>query len=110
MNTVLDILPAERRDDPQAQSARVASAYAALFSGNGSKDDADLVLIDLAQFTRYQDTASLDASADVVKALDQRRAVMLRIVDAIVISGGNVNDLHRAVLASPPPDYAEEAK
>lgn len=87
---------------------RIVGAYAAVFSGRGSKDDADLVLVDLARFTRYLDTAPLDAPADVVKALDQRRAVFARIVEAVIQAGGNVDGLHRAVLATPSTD-AEEA-
>ena len=80
---------------------RVAEAYAAVFEGRGSRDDADLVLVDLAVFTRYLDTTPLDTPADIVKALDQRRAVFARIVEAVIGAGGNLDGLHRAVLATP---------
>lgn len=80
---------------------RVSDAYAAMFEGRGSKDDADLVLVDLAVFTRYLDTTPLNTPADIVKALDQRRAVFARIVEAVIGAGGNMDGLHRAVLATP---------
>lgn len=89
-------------DEQIAQmQTRVASAYAAMFEGRGSKDDADLVLVDLAVFTRYLDTTPLDTPAEIVKALDQRRAVFARIVEAVIGAGGNMDGLHRAVLATP---------
>lgn len=80
---------------------RVSSAYGALFSGKGGIEDAELVLVDLAQFTRYLDTARLDTPADQVKALDQRRAVFARIAEGMVFSGGDLDGLQRAVLTSP---------
>lgn len=105
MRTVLDIVPIaglDKETAAQAITARIASAYAELFSGNGNIEDAELVLIDLAQFTRYYDTASLDTPADQVKALDQRRAVFQRVHEAITKSGKTVGGLHAAVLLSPP--------
>lgn len=87
---------------------RLVSAYGALFSGRGTKEDADLVLVDLAQFTRYVNTTSLATPADVVKALDQRRAVFARVVEAVIQAGGDMDGLHKAVLVSPPLS-AEEA-
>lgn len=81
---------------------RLVSAYGATFSGKGTAEDADLVLVDLAQFTRYMDTTPLTASAEVAKALDQRRAVFVRIAEGITRSGRDLDGLHRAVLTSPP--------
>jgi len=108
MKTVLDILPPEVAANPRFQEARIAEAYAALFTGNGGKDDADLVLVDLAQFTRYYSTAPVDMPADQVKAMDQRRAVVERIVEGVLKSGHKLDDLHGAVLRAPTEAIPEE--
>lgn len=114
MRTILDVMPKECFSfDPNTGAVdivdarvdmRVAGAYAALFTGTGSSEDAELVLVDLAQYARYYDTASLDMPADQVKALDQRRAVFQRIAEALTKSGKSLGDLHGAVLRSPPLD------
>lgn len=98
LNTILDD---EHRHDPAAQQARVTSAYAALFSGNGTKDDADLVLVDLAAFTRYYDTATLGVAPAEAAAATQRRAVFQRIMDALALGGREPNGLLIAVLTAP---------
>ena len=57
------ILPAGERRGNKAQ-ARVQSAYAALFAGNGTQEDAELVLTDLANdtgFYRYTGPEATDA-------------------------------------------------
>ena len=102
------VLPVEQRDDPAAQQSRVASAYGALFSGNGTKDDADLVLVDLALFTRYYDTAELSSAPAELAAASQRRAVMQRIMDGLAIAGREPQGLLSAALTSPPIKDTEE--
>lgn len=101
MKNILDILPPEHQNNPHMHEARIAEAYAALFTGNGGTDDADLVLVDLAQYSRYYVTAPLGMPADQVKALDQRRAVVERILEAVIRSGHRIGDLHEAVLRAP---------
>jgi len=108
MRTVNEVLPPDLGDNPVMQEARIAEAYAAMFTGNGSLDDAGLVLIDLAQFCRYYDTAPLSATAEQVKALDQRRAVFQRVLEGIIKSGVKVDDLHGAVLRAPTEPIPEE--
>ncbi len=111
MITLRDLFPPsdEGWTDEQVvqMQRRLANAYRATFTGNGTSEDADLVLVDLARFTRYLDTTSIDAPADVAKALDQRRAVFVRIAEAVIMSGGNLDGLHRAVLMAPPIDVEE---
>lgn len=80
---------------------RIASAYAAFAEGRASKEDADLVIVDLAVFTRYLDTTQLGTSNEVLRELNGRRAVFARIVEAVIGAGGKLDDLHRAVLATP---------
>jgi hypothetical protein len=105
---ILQALPTELRDNPRAQSQRIASAYGAVFSGNGTVDDADLVLVDLAQFTRYYDTASLSTDPHELAAAAQRRAVFQRIMDALAVAGKEPRGLLGAVMTAPEPDATEE--
>jgi hypothetical protein len=114
MHTILDQLAPEHQANPTsdaaliAQSERIAEAYAAVFTGAGSKVDADLVLVDLAAFTRYYDTALLREPAEVVKAIDARRAVFQRILEAMTRAGMEPNGIHGALLRTPPIDVIEE--
>lgn len=107
MRTVLDILPDSVNNNPDlgaradAYQLRIAQAYAAVFSGNGSVDDAGLVLIDLAQFTRYYDTVKLNASAAEAHGLNHRRAVFQRIAEGVIVSGNTLDGLHAATLRAP---------
>ena len=108
MRTILDVLPLEQANDPEQQSIRVATAYAAVFSGAGTLEDAELVLVDMAIFVRYYDTALPSVPAEEVKALDQRRAVFQRVLEAMTRAGHEPHGLHSAVLRSPPIDTVEE--
>lgn len=95
-------------DELQAKmQARIASAYAAFVEGRASKEDADLVIVDLAVFTRYLDTTQLGTPDAVLREINGRRAVFARIVEAVIGGGGKMDDLHRAVLATP--SLAEES-
>lgn len=107
MRNVHDVLPENERDDPGAQTRRVARAYANLFSGAGSSEDADLVLVDLALYTRYYVTAPLDMPGDQVKALDQRRSVLNRILSALALTGVGADGLLEAAASAPPLDDEE---
>jgi hypothetical protein len=101
MRNVADVLPENQRLDPTLQQARTVSAYAALFGGNGSIEDAELVLVDLALYTRYYVTAPIDMPSDQVKALDQRRAVLNRILTAMTIGGARTDGLRAATFTAP---------
>ncbi len=104
-SNVLNSLPADKRDDPAAQAARIDSAYRALFSGNGSREDADLVLVDLAYFVRYYDTVSLTADPQTVVAAAHRKSVLQRI---LIGRGGEPQGFMEAVMTAPDPYTTEE--
>lgn len=88
--------------DPAWVQQRVASAYANLFSGNGTVEDADIVLVDMAQFSRYYDTATLDMTGPQALAFAHRRAVLSRMLEALTFGGREPQGLLQAVLRSPP--------
>ncbi len=93
----------------EAAQARIVSAYAAVFTANATKDDVDLVLVDLAQCARYYDTASLNASPETAVALNHRRAPITRILDALATAGVEPSGLRTAVLLTPSFDPEEGA-
>jgi hypothetical protein len=110
MRNIIDALPPEQQKDPVAQSRRIAQAYAALFSGNGGKLDAELVLVDLAIYTRYYDTAMITMPAEQVARLDAKRSVFQRVLEALTLAAEEPRGLHAAVLAAPPIDNVEETQ
>lgn len=115
MRTILDEIPPELRDDPgsaesmDAQSARMAAAYAKLFTGAGGQADAELVLVDLAAFARYYDTANASASSGELHRTDGKRAVFQRILEGMTRAGYEPTGLLSAVLRTPRLDTTEES-
>lgn len=68
------------RSRSSAAELRIAEAYAAVFSGRGSTEDAELVLVDLAKFTGYYNTTSPEVPGDALRYYEGQRAVMGRIL------------------------------
>lgn len=60
----------------QTAQSRLAAAYQALFSFNATEEDRDIVLVDLAVFTRFYDVMVPDVPEAVVRHTEGRRAVM----------------------------------
>ena len=98
---VATLMPGSTREQ---QIVRIGQAYAALFEGRGSQEDADLVLVDLAQFVRYYDTASLTADPNVTIAAAHRRSVLQRILG---YRGGEPPHFMDAVQTAPDLDTEE---
>lgn len=101
VSNIMNLVP---NGDPAARTARIDSAYKAVFSGNGTVDDRDLVLVDLAHLTRYYDTVSLTADPSVVIAAAHQQTVLKRILIGL---GGEPQGLMAAVQTAPNP-YIEE--
>jgi hypothetical protein len=88
-------------------AVRLLQAYASLFSGSGSKLDAEIVLVDLGVLSRYYDTAMMNAPAEDVKAFDARRDVFRRIIESMTLAGSEPTGLHLAVLRATPTEETE---
>lgn len=105
MQTILEILHVEgdwtAADLRDVAITRIGDAYRAVFSANATQMDVDLVLVDLAQFTRYYDTADIGADPNAVIGAAHRRAVLDHIFDAIEMRGGNVRGLRVATMRAP---------
>jgi hypothetical protein len=102
---IAQVLPADKVGDAELRSVRIGQAYAAVFRGVGTREDADLVLVDLAQLCGYYDTASVTADPQVVLAMAHRRAVLQLI---LAQSGGEPSGFMAAVLTAPNPYDTEE--
>jgi hypothetical protein len=104
MQTILDVLPGDVLDGEEGRAravARIGDAYRAVFSANATQADADLVLVDLAQFTRYYDTAEIGADPNAVIGAAHRKAVLDHILDAIEMRGGSTHGLRVATIRAP---------
>ncbi len=76
---------------------RRAQAYEAVFSGVGSKEDAEIVLADLALVTGYYSVATATASSQSIHYVEGARSVFHHILGLI----GNpaiIGELHNAVI------------
>ena len=101
MTTVVDTLPPEKRNDALAIEARVVAAYQAVFRGNGSKQDAEIVLTDLAMVSGYHDVMPENASDGAVHQHNGGRRVYSRIMFALNLPTERMNQLQEALLSTP---------
>lgn len=54
---------------------RRAAAYAATFFGNATREDAEIVLVDLAAYTRFYQPLAPNVSSQVLHYMEGRRSV-----------------------------------
>lgn len=85
--------------------ARLRGAYGAVFAGNATVEDAELVLVDLAVLTRFYECAAPDAQEGALKYIDGRRSVMRRLVgfiaDERILGDLQVTALREAFVTEP---------
>lgn len=96
-----DVVPEEFLGDEVALETRLADAYRQLFSGNGSKEDADIVLVDLIVHARLFQALPTDASAAELRHYDGARGLLLRILEALNMPFDELASLHSAMLKTP---------
>lgn len=78
---------------------RLASAYEAVFLlRNATKDDLDMVMVDLAEFTGYFAVAPAGTSEAELRDLNGKRAVFARILSLIKLPMGRLSQLREAAL------------
>lgn len=78
MKTLRDILGPDAA--PEDAGQRLQEAYQAFERGQASKEDSDLILFDLLQFTGYYSTTHAAADAGQVKFAEGQRSVAARIL------------------------------
>lgn len=81
---------------------RLAAAYQATFGGNATKEDAEIVLVDLAMTTRFYEHMTPDAASDALRHVDGRRAVFRRLIgfvaDARILGELQIAALREAIV------------
>lgn len=80
VHTVSDLLPMELQGDDTAKAVRVKEAYKAFVDGRASRDDADLIMLDLAKVSGYYHVTPPGTSSDDVQRAEGARSVYARIV------------------------------
>ena len=101
MRTVADLVAPDKQMDPAALEARVVSAYTNLFNGNGGKDDAEIVLIDLAQTSGYFEVLSADATPGELAQHNGSRTVFGRTMFATNMPQSVLNEMATALMSAP---------
>lgn len=99
---VLEQLYEDRAKDGQepARRKRLIEAYEALFGGRGGKEDADLVLADLAFESGYFFVDDGSASDAQLRHDSGRRFLFGRIARFLSLSAGELAEIQRAISAS----------
>jgi hypothetical protein len=98
MQTSKDKFPqGERRSD--AREMHLATVWRALIEGRGAnKDDFELLLADLSEFTGFFFTAADTVTNEQLQRMEGRREVMGRILYLLDFEFSIINELRRAAL------------
>lgn len=94
METTRTVIPKAQRT-PVARQQRLTAAWQAFQRGAASKEDADLILADLAKVTEYFFVAADDASGPDLLRREGRRDVMARILFLLDLPFSYMDELRR---------------
>ncbi len=95
MNSASSDLPKGRRRGANAL-VKVTAAYRAVFTGNGGKMDAEVVKVDLAEYTGFYTVAGLDVPNDQRAYYDGQRSVFARIFRFLKMTESEIAELEAA--------------
>lgn len=100
MITLTDLIPPHK---PATQEARLREAYIRIFAGKGSKDDADLVFLDLMVVSGYHHfldaPAGAEAASDAaLRELNGSRRVGGRIMRMLNYPLAQLNEIQAAIV------------
>lgn len=90
-----------------AAQLRLVEAYQAVFGGNGTKQDAEIVLADLTNVSGVYAVESADVSATGRAFADGRRDLMMRILRMAKMTAEQRSALFDAVMAEEEADNQE---
>lgn len=92
-----DIFPAGQRRTAK-RDVRLHEAWAAFRAGSASREDAELVLSDLAEFSEYFYVADSTATGDQLMRREGRREVMARILFLLDLPASFMTEVRQAAL------------
>lgn len=91
------VLPSDRQDR-DSRDIRLAEAWQAIVAGRGSKEDVELALADLGEFSGYFFVAESGTTGDQLLRNEGRRDVMARILFLLDVPIAYMTELRRAAL------------
>lgn len=97
MDTTRTVIPAEKRTQ-ETRNDRLSQAWNAFVRGAASKEDADLIMSDLAKYSEFFFTASDDVELRQLMRREGRRDVMGRILFLLDLPFTYMTELRRAAL------------
>lgn len=97
VTTTVDVLPPGSRRGLNA-TLKLTEAYNQVFSKPGVREDVDLVLADLAEYSGYFATMPIDAPDRALQRMEGRREVFARILSLFGVTGEEREELRRAAL------------
>lgn len=95
MKSISDGLPKGRRRGAQATD-KMAGAYRAVFSANGTKQDVEIVLSDLATFSGFYQVGAPDTADGARAWYDGQRSVFGHILRFLRMSETELHELEEA--------------
>ena len=93
-----DSLPAGEQRGVRA-FVELAAAYKALFSGSGGREEAEIVLTDLASYSGFFMVCERGTPSDLLRETEGMRTVFARIYDFLNLTGDEARRLHEAARA-----------
>lgn len=82
--------------DPEKRDDRLAQAWHAFVSGRAGREDADLIMGDLAMFTGFMQVSDVGATDAELRRFEGRRDVMARILFLLDMPMSHMTELRRA--------------
>ena len=96
MQSLSRSLPVGTRKRGRIAQARLTAAYRGTFSGNGTKEDVEIVLADLAAESGYYGVSPADLPADQLKFVEGGRRVFARILASMRMTDAELGALEEA--------------
>lgn len=106
MDTTRTVIPPDKRT-PEARVQRLTQAWQAFQRGAASKEDADLILADLAKTSEYFMIAGPDADGASLMRREGKREVMGRILFLLDLPFSYMDELRRAASDEAQLDFLE---
>lgn len=94
--SLADILGVKESRGPKAQD-RIREAYAKLLGGNPTKQDIELVLVDLAKTSGYYNTTPPEASDAALRYAEGQRSVFARVLQMANPAFSEIDAIRKAV-------------
>lgn len=100
--TIDDVLARDVPRNDLTRDTRLSAAYAAFLKGGASREDAELILVDLAVHSGYFHVSERGSSGTEMAYDAGARSVFARIMFMLSLPMDRIADLQRALTATTP--------